>query len=176
MCEIDGLVVELCKQHLASFGVPWSDPRLELLIGDGVAFLEQHKGPPFDVIIVDGSDPVGPAEGLIASAFYASCKRCLSKEGSLVVQSESPIVMRDDLVRIVTNMRAVFPSVQTYLGPVPIYPSGSWSYTVGSLAGDPSAPRAARVAAIESQCKLYNADLHRAAFALPNDLRTALRP
>jgi spermidine synthase len=174
MCEIDGLVIDLCKQHLSSFNVPWNDPRLNLIVGDGVAFLNEHQGPLFDVIIVDGSDPVGPAEGLIAETFYASCKRCLSPEGALVVQSESPIVMRDDLVRIVKNMRAVFSRVSPYLGPVPIYPSGSWSYTAASDKLDPRNPIDARAAAIEPGCKHYNRDLHRAAFALPTDLKRAL--
>lgn len=173
MCEIDGLVVDLCKQHLASFNVPWTDPRLHVMIGDGIAFLREHSGPLFDVIIVDGSDPVGPAEGLIAESFYASCKKCLSPEGALVVQSESPITMRDDLVRIVRSMQGVFENVTPYFGPVPIYPSGSWSYTLASSKLDPRVPRADRLAQIEPTAKHYNGDIHRAAFAVPNDLRKA---
>ena len=74
MCELDGLVVEACKEHLKAFNVPWDDPRLELRIGDGVAFLRDYSGEPFDVILVDGPDPVGPAEGLFQSPFYQSCK------------------------------------------------------------------------------------------------------
>jgi len=174
MCEIDGLVIDLCKEHLASFKVPWSDPRLDLRVGDGSAFMKEHKGPLFDVIIVDGSDPVGPAEGLIAESFYAACKQCLSPEGALVVQSESPIVMRDDLVRIVRNMRAVFEHVSPYLGPVPIYPSGSWSYTLASSKLYPREPRAERLAQVEPTAKYYNREIHRAAFALPSDLKRDL--
>lgn len=174
MCEIDGLVIDLCKQHLSSFNVPWNDARLDLRVGDGIAFMKEHKGPPFDVIIVDGSDPVGPAEGLIAESFYAACKKCLSPAGALVVQSESPVVMRDDLVRIVKNMRAVFPKVSPYLGPVPIYPSGSWSYTLASETLDPRTPRPERLAQVEPTAKYYNRDIHAAAFALPSDLKRDL--
>jgi spermidine synthase len=174
MCEIDGLVIDLCKQHLASFNVPWTDKRLDLRVGDGIAFMKEHKGPLFDVIIVDGSDPVGPAEGLIAESFYAACKKCLSPEGALVVQSESPIVMRDDLIRIVNNMRTVFPRVAPYLGPVPIYPSGSWSYTLASDKLDPRTPKPERLAQIEPTAKYYNRDIHVAAFALPSDLKREL--
>jgi spermidine synthase len=174
MCEIDGLVIDLCKEHLSSFNVPWSDPRLDLRVGDGIAFMKEHKGPLFDVIIVDGSDPVGPAEGLIAESFYAACKKCLSPEGALVVQSESPIVMRDDLVRIVKNMRAVFPKVAPLFAPVPIYPSGSWSYTIASEKLDPRTPKPERLAQIEPTAKYYNREIHAGCFAVPSDLKREL--
>src|SRR5262245_43048766 len=71
LCEVDGLVIEACKQHLP-FGVPWDDPRLQIRVGDGVAYLNEYTGEPFDVILVDGPDPVGPAEGLFQSPFYTA--------------------------------------------------------------------------------------------------------
>ena len=35
----------------------------------------------FDVVILDGSDPVGPSKGLFDRAFYASCRRVLAPGG-----------------------------------------------------------------------------------------------
>jgi len=174
MCEIDQMVTDACKEHLGEFGVPWDDPRLTLRFGDGVAFLRDHIGEPFDVILIDGSDPVGPAEGLIAGSFYESCKRRLAPSGVLALQSEAPHLMRDDFLRIVRTLRGVFPAVHPYFGPVPIYPSGSWSWTFASQGVDPLAPREDRLAQIEPSCKHYNRDIHRAAFALPSDLKRAL--
>jgi spermidine synthase len=174
LCEIDAMVTEACKQHLSGFGVPWEDPRLELCFGDGVAYLRDCQGEPFDVILIDGSDPVGPAEGLITSPFYESCKARLKPEGVLAVQSEAPHLMRDDFVRIVKTLRAVFPRVHPYFGPVPIYPSGSWSWTVASGAVDPRVPRAERLAQVEPACRYYNRDIHTAAFAMPSELARAL--
>jgi spermidine synthase len=174
LCEIDGGVVEACKQHLTAFKVPWTDPRLHVRIMDGVAYLDEPTGEPFDVILVDGSDPVGPAEGLFESPFYQSCKRRLTAHGVLASQTEAPFFMRSDFVRIVKTLRSVFPSAEPYFAPVPIYPSGSWSFTVASLGTDVLSPRPERLRQIESGCRYYNRDIHRAAFAQPNDIREAL--
>jgi spermidine synthase len=175
MCEIDAQVTEACKQHLTAFNVPWQDPRLRLLFGDGVAYVRDSSDAPYDVILIDGSDPVGPAEGLIHGSFYESCKRRLAPEGVLALQSEAPHLMRDDFLRIVRTLRGVFPRVHPYFGPVPIYPSGGWSWTFASTQIDPLTPREDRLAQIERGCRYYNRDIHRAAFAQPNDIRAALK-
>src|SRR5262249_8152027 len=104
MCEIDQMVTEACQQHMQAFNVPWTDPRLELRFGDGVAYLNEHAGDPYDMILIDGSDPVGPAAGLIATSFYESCKRCLAPDGVLALQSEAPLLMREDFLRIIQNL------------------------------------------------------------------------
>lgn len=177
LCEIDGQVVNACKQHLTAFNVPWDDARLDLRIADGVAFLNDDSVTPFDVILVDGSDPVGPAEGLFESPFYQSCIRRLTPAGVLVSQTEAPFFMRADFVRIVKTLRSVFSRVEPFFAPVPIYPSGSWSFTLASNASgyDPLTPRLDRLQAIEAACRYYNRDIHRAAFAQPNDVRRALQ-
>jgi spermidine synthase len=174
MCELDRMVTEACQQHMQAFNVPWDDPRLTLRFGDGVAYLSEYAGEPFDVILIDGSDPVGPAEGLITGSFYESCRRCLKPTGVLALQSEAPHLMREDFLRIVNTLRGVFPRVHPYFGPVPIYPSGCWSWTVASSSVDPLTPRADRLAQIETTCRYYNRDIHHAAFAQPNDIRLAL--
>ena len=174
LCEIDGMVIEACKEHLP-FGVPWNDPRLVIRVGDGVAYLRDFAGEPFDVILVDGADPVGPAEGLFQSPFYETCRARLAKEGVLAQQTEAPLLMRDDFVKIQRTLRAAFPVVQPYFGPVPIYPSGSWTWTYASNGITPANPREDRLAQIESGCRYYNRDIHHAAFAQPNYVRAALK-
>lgn len=174
MCEIDGLVVDACKQHLTAFGVPWQDERLQLQIGDGVAYLRDYSGEKFDVILVDGADPVGPAEGLFTSPFYEACKAQLAPGGVLAQQTEAPFLMRDDFVRIQKTLRAAFPRVHPYFGPVPIYPSGMWSWTYASQAVDHLSPSEDRLAQIESGCRHYNREIHRAAFVQPNWVKAAI--
>jgi spermidine synthase len=174
MVELDKLVVDVCKEHLTSFGVPWNDPRLSLLYEDGIAYLGSYSGEPYDVILVDGSDPVGPAEGLYASPFYDSAKRCLTPGGVLVSQTESPIAMAADFARIVKTLRASFRRAEPYFVPIPLYPSGMWSFTFASDAVDPLIFDDARVAHIESVSRYYNRDIHRAAFAKPNFVRALL--
>ena len=75
MVEIDARVVEACKAHLPAIGTAWDDPRLELRIGDGIAFVKEADTEPFDVIFLDGSDPIGPSTGLYDEAFYRGCAR-----------------------------------------------------------------------------------------------------
>jgi spermidine synthase len=174
LVELDKLVVDACKEHLPSFGVPWNDPRLHVRFEDGIAFLKNHAGEPFDVILIDGSDPVGPAEGLYASPFYESAKRCLASQGVLASQTESPIAMAPDFARIVKTLRTSFRRAEPYFVPIPLYPSGMWSFTIASDAIDPLAFDEARVARIERVARYYNRDIHRAAFAQPNFVRSLL--
>jgi spermidine synthase len=126
------------------------------------------------VILIDGSDPVGPAEGLYASPFYESAKRCLAQGGVLASQTESPIAMADDFARIVKTLRASFRRAEPYFVPIPLYPSGMWSFTFASDAVDPLAFDEARAARIESGARYYNRAIHRAAFAQPNFVRKLL--
>jgi spermidine synthase len=174
MVELDKLVVDVCKEHLTSFGVPWNDPRLSLRYEDGIAYLGNYSGEPYDVILIDGSDPVGPAQGLYASPFYESAKRCLATGGVLVSQTESPIAMADDFARIVKTLRASFRRAEPYFVPIPLYPSGMWSFTFASDAIDPLVFDEARAARIESVSRYYNRDIHRAAFAKPSFVRKLL--
>ncbi|HEX4355667.1 MAG TPA: polyamine aminopropyltransferase [Polyangiales bacterium] len=171
MVELDKLVVDACKEHLPSFKVPWDDKRLELRFEDGIAFLKNYNGEPFDVILIDGSDPVGPAEGLYASPFYESAKRCLRAGGVLASQTESPIAMADDFARIVKTLRSSFKRAEPYFVPIPLYPSGMWSFTFASDSVDPLAFDEARATKVEKVARYYNRDIHRAAFAQPNFVR-----
>lgn len=174
LCEIDPGVIEACRGHLPEMRVPWYDPRLEIRCGDGMAFVADEANGTFDAIFVDGADPVGPAAVLFSPEFYAHCKNRLTAHGALVSQTESPIGMREDFLRIVRTMREAFSVADPYFGPMPIYPGGTWSWTIAAD-GTLCLPRWERLGLIEPTCKYYNRQIHRAAFALPNDVLLALR-
>jgi len=174
LVELDKMVVDVCKEHLSSFGVPWTDPRLDIQFADGIAYLQGYSGQPYDVILIDGSDPVGPAEGLYASPFYESAKRCLTPGGVLVSQTESPLAMAEDFARIVKTLRASFEHATPYFVPIPLYPSGMWSFTFASDAVDPRKFDEARASRVEASTRYYNRDIHVAAFAQPNFVRALL--
>lgn len=174
LCEIDPGVIDACRKHLPEMRVPWDDPRLLVRCGDGMAFVEDDANGEFDVILVDGADPVGPAAVLFSKEFYASCKERLTLHGILASQTESPIGMREDFLRIVRTMRSSFRCANPYFGPMPIYPGGTWSWTM-AYDGPTRMERPERVRFVEPTCKYYNRQIHRAAFALPNDLLRALR-
>lgn len=175
MVEIDGLVVEACQAHLPGIGTAWGDPRLEVVIGDGIDYALNAKVEPYDVILLDGSDPVGPAEGLFSAEFYRGCARLLAEHGVFALQSESPFAQRKTFLELGATLSSVFPRVHPYFGVVPIYVCGQWSWTFASRSVDPFAIVESRAERAEARCKHYNRDIHRAAFAIPNDLKRHFR-
>ena len=128
-----------------------------------------------DVIIVDSTDPVGPAEGLFTQAFYRDCFRALGENGILVQQSESPLYH----MHIINPMRkairdAGFADVRTLFFPQATYPSGWWSAT---MAGKQELERQFRRQAAQDKLfdtSYYNAGVHCAALTAPEFFHKAL--
>ena len=169
--EIDQLVVRACREWLPELaGEAFDDPRAELVIGDGLAYLRDAPAP-FDVILVDSTDPVGPAKDLISEEFFRLARAALTSDGLLAVQTGSPLLMLDELRAAAGRIAAVFPTARTYLGHVPSYPGVLWSWTVGSNGPDPSQPRRRPPGGLLA----YTPDVHRAAFTLPPWLDAALQ-
>ena len=178
MVEIDGLVVEWSQQHLPSIGGGcWSDPRFHLTVGDGIAWAANAADASYDVVIVDGSDPAGPAEGLFNRAFFEQCRRILKPGGVFATQSESPEAFRQVHIDTVTVIREVFGHADPLYGWVPMYPSGWWSWTFAAtdspryLLPDPS-----RAAAVAEGCEIWSPRWQSGAFnAIPAAIERALR-
>jgi spermidine synthase len=175
MIEIDELVVEASKQYLPGIGTAWDDPRLDLRFIDAIDYVETSKDEKFDVVLLDGTDPVGPGAVLFDESFYRGCKRMLAEGGVMALQSESPLLMMDVFVETQHKLRKLFSEVHPYLGPVPLYGTGTWSWTWCSDTGEPLRPIRDRQNAIIEGSKAYNAELHQALFALPNYVRRALK-
>ena len=177
LVEIDGLVVEWSQKHLPSIGgQAWGDPRLRLTVGDGIAWAAEAADASYDVVIVDGSDPAGPAEGLFNRAFFEHCRRILRPGGVFATQSESPEAFRQVHLDTVRLLRQVFGHADPMYGWVPMYPSGWWSWTFAAVDGprylNPSPERAAAVAA---GCEIWSPRWQRGAFeAVPAFVERAL--
>lgn len=138
MVEIDREVVAVTRRFLPGIpGAAFEDPRTRLVIGDGIRYMHETDET-FDVILVDSTDPKGPAVGLFGEAFYADARRRLTPGGLIAVQSGSPLYQQDLLALVRRNMRAVFPRVATYLATVPTYPGAIWSFTIGATGADPA--------------------------------------
>lgn len=176
MVEIDALVIEACKKYLPMIGTAWDDPRLEVIVGDGIAYAREADVASYDAIFLDGCDPVGPAAGLFDLGFFRHCLDRLGEHGVLVAQTESPILQRALFTEIIRTLRQAFPRVDPYFGPAPLYAADQWSWTICSRRVDHLAIDADRVDRIESKMKYYNREIHRAAFALSSDLKRTLGP
>jgi len=169
MCEIDDAVVRVCQEFLPSVAAgAFEDPRAHVVFADGAAFAAEHKDA-FDAIIVDGSDAVGPATVLFSEAFYGSCRRALRNGGVFVSQTGSPMFQADEFLLAQRNLAPVFDVVEPYLGYVPTYPGGLWSYTAAGpgLSSVPPDVVRARLDARGITTRFYTPEVHRAAFALP---------
>jgi spermidine synthase len=132
-----------------------------------------------DIVIVDSTDPVGPAEGLFNRAFYASCFRALNDDGILVQQSESPLVLLELIREMRAEMsKAGFASFQTLPFPQPCYPTGWWSCTLARKSVDARPGgfdfREADARAKPFDSKYYSADIHKGAATLPPFVAAAL--
>ncbi len=169
MVEIDGAVVDACRRFLPSVGGDaFTDPRAELVIDDGVAYVAR-AGRTFDVILVDSPDPKGPGLALFSPQFYSACARLLTSQGLLVAQSGSLLYQPDLAALVRRHLQPAFPLVGTYWAPVPSYPGVLWTFTYGSKQPDPRAvpPEviAGRLAGVPT--RLYSPAAHAAALALP---------
>jgi spermidine synthase len=168
--DIDERVTRLAERYFPELCESNGDPRAHLHFQDGIAWVASAEAGHYDLIIVDSTDPVGPAEGLFREPFYRDCRRALGSQGILVQQSESPL-LHVDLIREMRAgmLRAGFAAVQTLHFPQPTYPSGWWSATLAHAAEPPQAWRAPEIAT-----RYYTEAVHRGALALPAFLQKAL--
>jgi spermidine synthase len=177
MVEIDGLVVQWSQEHLPSIGGGcWSDPRFHLTVGDGIAWAANAPDASYDVVIVDGSDPAGPAEGLFNRAFFEHCRRILRPGGVFATQSESPEAFRQVHIDTVKLIREIFGQADPMYGWVPMYPSGWWSWTFAAPDGPRyRTPRSERAAAVVEGCDIWSPRWQHGAFdAIPAAIERAL--
>lgn len=173
--DIDERVTRLAERYFPELCESNDDPRAQLLFEDGVRYMAEAAPDSLDVVIVDSTDPVGPAEGLFNAKFYASCLAALRTGGMLVQQSESPLVLLDLIQSMHAAMREVgFTAMRTLPFPQPCYPTGWWSCTLARKGGTLDAFREHAAAAKPFATRYYNADIHRAALAQPEFMRAAL--
>ncbi|TXK27116.1 polyamine aminopropyltransferase [Pontibacter qinzhouensis] len=179
LVEIDELVIEACKLHLPETAVAFDNPRLNLLVQDGIKYINECADSQYDLIIIDSADPVGPGEGLFTAAFYKEVFRCLTPDGLMITQSESPRFNSAVFVEIYETYKQIFgqDKVHCYLAAIPTYPTGTWSFSYSSKGDSHPLVFDREAAAAFSQAqglKYYNEDIHTAAFALPNFVKDLL--
>lgn len=170
-CEIDGAVVEASKKYLPEISCALDHPKVKIVIDDGIRHVRENKKT-YDVIIIDSTDPVGPAEGLFSASFYRDVFESLNDDGIFVAQTESPFFNRDFISRLYKDVSGIFPVARLYLACVPTYPGGLWTFTMGSKKYDPLAVNATEIPQVGT--KYYSAAIHRACFVLPPFIKELL--
>lgn len=166
--DIDERVTRLAEEYFPELCESNGDPRAELLFADGIQYMADCAPESVDLVIVDSTDPVGPAEGLFNAAFYASCHKALRHGGILVQQSESPLLHLDLIRSMRGAMRsASFNATRTLTFPQPCYPSGWWSCTMARKGADLAGFRERGAATKNFPTRYYTAEVHRGALSLP---------
>ena len=84
--EIDGRVIEVCKEFLPTMAVGYKDPRVNVFVEDGIKFMERNKNK-YDVIITDSSDPIG--KSLVLEDIFA---RTVQKRFLCRVMFQDPLI------------------------------------------------------------------------------------
>ncbi len=171
--DIDERVTRLAEIYFPELCESNHDPRAELKFIDGIKWVKDAAPNSVDIIIVDSTDPVGPAEGLFCAEFYRDCFNCLTENGIVVQQSESALFHMKILAEMRGEMQAAgFQQLQTVFFPQCLYPSGWWSATMASK-GDLSKFREQDAAAKGFATIYYNNDIHRASLAQPEFFKKA---
>ena len=179
MVEIDAEVVSFCKQYLPNHSAgAYDDPRLNLVIADGVEFVNQSNEK-FDVIISDCTDPIGPGESLFTSQFYEGCKNRLNEGGIFVAQNGVAFLQLDEATGSHKKLSNYFVDVSFYQAAVPTYYGGimsfAWASQNSALRQQAQAIIAERYTQSGLRCRYYNPAIHVGSFALPQYLLDALK-
>lgn len=178
MVEIDETVVRAAKQFLPNVG-DFDNPRLNVIYENGLTFVEQSENK-YDVIIIDGSDPVGPAVDLFKNEFYMNCHRALTEKGVLTAQTESPWMSgyHKSIKNLFSALNEHFKESEMYLGFVPLYPTGMWSFAFASKYLHAQSPevleKVKTTLPLKPALRYYNQEIHRGSFALPAFVRDIL--
>ena len=176
MVEIDAVVVEACKQHIPVTAQSFENPKLELHIADAVEYVKTTKEK-FDVILVDSTDPIGPAKPLFGAEFYQNVFNCLTEDGIVVSQGESPYYNMTTQCSLMEVIGLFFPLLTVYNFSNLTYPGGLWSFTFGSKKYHPIKDfNPENIVRSGLKFSYYNSGIHTAAFCLPEFERTNLQP
>ena len=174
MAEIDGEVIRLSKEFLPGIGGnAWTDPRAEVIVGDGIDYVRRAPDASFDVIIVDSTDPIGVGEVLYTDEFYQNAARILTASGLIVNQCGVPFMQADELRETSLRRAQFFPHVTAYVAAVPTYVGGymtlGWAgkdASLTQLSPEVIAQRA-EAAGITGKSEYWTPHVHVASFWLP---------
>jgi len=191
--EIDQKVVDMCRKYYGWVNPTYDNPKVELIIGDAIEYVKTTNER-FDVVIVDSSDPIGPAEGLFREPFYRDVHRILTDDGIVSSQLGSPFWHHPQIGKLISMYRKIFPIAHLYTTYTPEYPSGMWGLGIASKRVDPALrapavfprqsnakkgaaplpPNIERYRELAPRLKYYNPQVHTAAFILPEYVRKSI--
>src|SRR4029077_2301626 len=112
LVDIDGRVVELCREHFASLNAKaFKDKRLTIEIADAFEYLGRRAAKErFDLIVADRPDPVGPGKALFGETFYDRVRGALKQGGYATFQTGVPFYQPWEITDALNELHAAFPN------------------------------------------------------------------
>lgn len=162
--ELDAGVIEASREFLPTLSTGFADPRTQVLEMDGTDFLSRAKEE-FDLILVDSTDPVGPAESLFSDRCFGDAFSALKAGGIFVAQTESLHFHRDFIRQVQRRLARTFDLVDLYTVSLATYAGNWWTFSIASKAHNPREV----VRKCQVPTRYYTEDVHRHAF-LPQSL------
>ena len=133
LVDIDEKVFQISKKFLSFLRLKESlkDKRTKVLITDGSEFIKKFKDF-FDIVIVDSTDPIGPARSLFTEKFYKSVFATLNENGIMITQSGNWLDQIKEIKNIQKNLKAIFPFTKIHRAFVPDYQGSEFTFSLGS--------------------------------------------
>lgn len=173
--EIDEEVVNACREYMPGIASAYDHPKVQLVIEDALVYLRDVREP-FDVVIIDSTDPVGPAVSLFEAPFYRDVFNALGVNGVMTCQLGSSIYNLDRISDVVKQLRGIFTEAQLYMAHVPTYPSGLWFLGIASKGKlIQQRPDEVRYRTLKHNFNYYNNSIHSGSFMLPEYIKRALK-
>jgi len=176
MVDIDEAVIQIAKQMMPEWHHAFDDARPQLIIGDGLKFIEETQEN-FDAIILDLTDPMkdSPSYKLYTREFYSSLKRVLREGGALVTQSTSPSFSLETFSVIFNTLRNTFRYASAVVSYVPAF-DGLWGFSYASdrtVVGEmgQSEVDSKLEETVKGELKYYDGRTHLAMFNIPKYIR-----
>ncbi|MEJ5171066.1 MAG: hypothetical protein WHU10_08770 [Fimbriimonadales bacterium] len=142
LVEIDGEVIEVCREHLPSLNAgAFDDPRVRVHIADAFPFVKGGLEP-YDLIVVDCTDVYEDERGslsepLFSDEFYRDILRLLTDGGIVVTQADNPVFCPYSLHTTQTIFQRIFPHSGHYHAIVPSF-GGFSAFCWGSKGAEPA--------------------------------------
>jgi spermidine synthase len=156
-------VVRVSKRFLPHMSALLESPKVQVFIGDGFKFLAENTSS-YEVIITDSSDPVGPAASLFEKPYFQLLHDALTPGGNISTQAECLWLHLPLIGELRHTTLEIFETAEYAFTTIPTYPSGQIGFLVCSKTHDRDLKTPLRVI---SNTRYYNADVHKAAFVLP---------
>jgi spermidine synthase len=156
LAELDEGVIAFSRKYLPSVHRgAFADPRVHIHIRDGRDFVERHPRS-FDMVIMDMTDPFGPARLLYTRDFFQAVKRSFAdSRGVFVMHTESPVTRPRTFACIQSTLRSVFTHVRPLYCYIHMYAT-LWSISVSSDGSDMAAITRRRVDERLSRYRIKN--------------------